>query len=485
MYGIALRERPDDWSVLQQRDGMAKAHLSGSFSVHPAALQVGVEQVTPCYRVMREEDNLPVIPWTPMTAVQLADSVHFCGSFETEIALPVGGPFRIETTLLTKSTQQSLTWLYRGDVSLHLLVGDVFVIAGQSNSAGHAWDTCPDPPHLCVHVFRNRCRWDLATHPLNDSTDAGNPPNEEMGIPGISPYLSFGKKYYALTRHPVGLIQTALGGSAIAQWNPETGPLYQNMLERIRLTGQKPAGVLWYQGCNDTDNGETEQYLSDFQAMVLHLRRDLGYPIPIFTMQLNRQIGGGSDLGWAKIREAQRRAAAAIPDVHILTTTNLPLSDSLHNSAAANLVLGEKLAMQAARYLAGAQVPDFIPPEFESAALLSGEALAERRLEGIWLMLRFRHVSSWFVLYSQRGEESGFTLEDAEGEIPILTIRADVQDRNHVFLRLQRKPQKNSVLSFCWQADPVRFPLVDAVTYLPPVSFYQVPILDAEGLENE
>ena len=42
MYGIALRERPDDWSVLQQRDGMAKAHLSGSFSVHPAALQVGV-----------------------------------------------------------------------------------------------------------------------------------------------------------------------------------------------------------------------------------------------------------------------------------------------------------------------------------------------------------------------------------------------------------------------------------------------------------
>ncbi len=194
---------------------------------------------------------------------------------------------------------------------------------------------------------------------------------------------------------------------------------------------------------------------------------------------------GGSDLGWAKIREAQRRAAAAIPDVHILTTTNLPLSDSLHNSAAANLVLGEKLAMQAARYLAGAQVPDFTPPEFESAALLSGEALAERRLEGIWLMLRFRHVSSWFVLYSQRGEESGFTLEDAEGEIPILTIRADVQDRNHVFLRLQRKPQKNSVLSFCWKADPVRFPLVDAVTYLPPVSFYQVPILDADGLKNE
>ncbi len=476
LYGITLKERPADWSVLQEQEGSAKAHLVGTFAVHPAALSVGVESVTPCYRLMNEEDNLPVIPWMPLEPFQIQDRDRFQGSFETDIDLPIGGPYRLETTLLTKSTRESTTWLYRGDTALHLLVGDLFVIAGQSNSAGHAWDYCPDPPHLCVHLLRNRGSWDLATHPLNESTDAGSLPNEEMGIPGISPYLAFGKKYYALTGHPVGLIQTALGGSTISQWNPDSGPLYRNMLERIRMSGQKPRGVLWYQGCNDTDNGEAPRYLTDFHYFVACLRRDLGYSIPIFTMQLNRQIESGSDIGWGLIREAQRRAAIEIPGIEIMTTTNLPLSDTLHNSAAGNVVLGQRLAMQVAKRLVGVRIPDFTPPQLCDADLLTEEMCQGRHLDGIWMELCFHHVHSWFILYSHSGEKSGFSLSDRDGEIPILKIRADVQDRNRMYLCLQRKPGKDAVLSFCWQADPVSQPPVDAVTYLPPVSFYRLHV---------
>ncbi len=71
---------------------------------------------------------------------------------------------------------------------------------------------------------------------MNESTAAGSLPNEEMGIPGVSPYLSFGKKYYELTGMPVGLIQTAQGGSSIERRNPKDGDLYGNMMNKIRET---------------------------------------------------------------------------------------------------------------------------------------------------------------------------------------------------------------------------------------------------------
>ncbi|MGN0746986.1 MAG: hypothetical protein ACI4ML_09960, partial [Aristaeellaceae bacterium] len=101
MHGITLRTAPADWEILQQENGYAGTLLAGEFQVHPAAIQVGVERVTPLYRVVREEDNAAVIPWTPMTAHVNPD---FTGDFEQTISIPAGGLYRIETSLETKST---------------------------------------------------------------------------------------------------------------------------------------------------------------------------------------------------------------------------------------------------------------------------------------------------------------------------------------------------------------------------------------------
>ena len=70
---------------------------------------------------------------------------------------------------------------------------------------------------------------------------------------GVSPYLAFGKKYAQISNMPVGLVQTSLGGSPMARWNPENGDLYQNMIDKIHETGDRCAGILWYRGCSDTD----------------------------------------------------------------------------------------------------------------------------------------------------------------------------------------------------------------------------------------
>ena len=213
MHGITLTSAPSDWEILQQTDKKATVTLKGSFQVHPAAIQVGVDHVTPIARVMREDDNMTVIPWTKADHFSCDD--QFRGTFDITLTLPAGGPYRIDTSLETKSTIPDLTWLYRGDCVLHLGVGNLFIIAGQSNSAGYSRDFCADAPSMDVHLYRNRSRWDIASHPMNESTFAGSLANEEMGVPGVSPYLSFGKTYAKMTGMPVGLIQTSL---EVLQW---------------------------------------------------------------------------------------------------------------------------------------------------------------------------------------------------------------------------------------------------------------------------
>lgn len=473
MHGIVLTQAPADWQILQQQEGSAAVTLKGKYKVHSAALKVGVEYAVPQYRVMGEEDNMTVIPWTRMEGIEEGEG--FTGTFETTFRMPVGGLYRIETSLETKSTLPGVTWLYRGDCVLHLGVGDLFVIAGQSNSSGYSRDFCPDPPSLMVHLYRNRSCWDLACHPLNESTGIEGMANEEMGIPGVSPYLSFGKKYYRLTGRPVGLIQTSLGGSPMSRWTPDQGELYRNMLEKMRQAGNRFAGVLWYQGCSDTAPGQSELYAERFRQYVASVRRELGYEIPFFTMQLNRQINGLYDECWGAVREAQRRAALELPGVHILSTTNLSLSDGIHNSAPSNVVLGEKLAMQCHAVLNRGE--EYEAPALREAALVTPEEKEGLKLEGAWLKLTYDHVKNVLLVFSGLGEDSGFTLKDQAGPVAVKAIRSNREDKNHIYLELEREPEGRTLLSFAWQADPVKVLPVDETTYLPPLSCYEVEIL--------
>jgi sialate O-acetylesterase len=461
MHGITLTKHPADWEIVQQKNGFAEVVLEGCFQVHPAAMAVGVKKVRPLVRILREDDNTCVIPWTEMPHTVQED---FSGNFSASLSVPQGGLYRLETSLETESTVPEVTWLYRGDCILHFGVGNLFLIAGQSNSAGHAWDYAIDPPVPGVHLFRNRNRWDMACHPMNESTDAGSLPNEEMGIPGICPYLSFGKRFMELSHCPVGFVQTALGGSSMKQWLPSSGDLYRNLMDKIQLTKGKYAGVLWYQGCSDTTPEDAPLYEERFALLVKELRKELGYEIPFFTFQLNRQVNGLNDECWGMVREAQRKAALSLPAVYVLSTTNTPISDGIHNSAHGNVLLGEKLSKLCGHVLCGGE-------PFDSPTLKKIELETPTCLK-----LTFDHVALNFVVYSNLGKDCGFTLTDAKGELPIQRLCHTRQDGNCIRLLLERTPEKDARLSFCWQADPVKLPPVDEVTYLPPLSFYQISI---------
>lgn len=472
MYGITIIEGPSDWEVIQQIDGFAKIKIVGNYQVEPAGIETGILYAIPMVRVMREEDNSTVAPWMKADVLEARDD--FSGSFEVLLQVPCGGLYRIDTSLEAKSEMPDVTWLYRGDCILHLAVGNLFMIAGQSNAAGFSRDSCTDEPSIYVHLFRNQSKWDLACHPMNESTGAGSLANVEQTNCGVSPYLSFAKKYYKLTGIPVGLIQTALGGSSIEQWKPDEGSLYQNLMDKIEMTKGQYSGILWYQGCSDALPELSQQYYENFKQFVLSVRNRLGYTIPFFTFQLNRQINGLHNICWGEVREAQRKAAENIEGVYILPTTNCSLSDGIHNSAQANLVLGEKLAHQCVYVLNHGE--EFLAPTLEKAEMVTDIEKKNLGLEGEWLQVTFSHVKNCLFIFSGLGSDSGFTLEDKGGKIEIERIRANREDKNQIYLKIGRVVDSGVRLSFAWEADPVRYPLVDETTYLPPVSFYKIKI---------
>lgn len=461
MHGVFIEKGLSDWQIVQHRNKKAEISLSGTWVVPNAAIKQGVEDARPMARVLSEEDNSQIIPWTYTESEKDEDLVS--GFWSITLTIPAGGLYRIETGLETKGTAPGVQWIFRGDTRLHIGVGDVFIIGGQSNAAGYGKDTAFDPPDLNVHLYRNRHAWDLASHPMNESAFGAAAKNAEMGVSGTSPYLSFGKNFRKFSHYPVGLVATAMGGQAMKRWNTEGGKLYVNMIEQAKACGGDFAGVLWYQGCSDTDEKNADSYKEKLYSMIKGFRKELGYDIPFFTFQLNREIGGHNDPGWGIVREAQRMAAKELPDVYVLPTIDCSLSDSIHNNAHACVQLGERMARLCGHVLYDG--PEFFAPEIVSAVCKDTE-----------VTLSFANMQRGFVIQSALSENIGFTFTDDEGEIPFERAHFSQDEKNTMTITLERKPVGSCSVSFGWQANPTHTPPLDEITYLPLLSFYQFPV---------
>lgn len=335
--GVVIEKGPQNWQVLQQREGSASFLMTGSYfgngNDDPGSV---------CLRICSERTGRAVTDWA------VARTQHN-GKWEAELKMETGGPYRIETCL-KKNGSDSVCDALRGDLRHHVFSGDLFVIGGQSNAAGYAGDSVEDPAMTGVSVYRNNNIWDLATHPLNDSTGCQRV-NLDWPCPAHSPFLAFAKRIYTNTGIPVGLIPAALGGSPIASWNPDCGELYRNMRELILSQPGGVRGVLWYQGCTDAIELKSEQYEESFLYMVKKLREETRIPdLPFFTCQLNRLTDPSDnpkDLSWSRVREVQRKAAVLGNNIFVTPTMDLPLFDCIHNNAESNILLGKRLADKA------------------------------------------------------------------------------------------------------------------------------------------
>jgi hypothetical protein len=451
---------PSDWQIVQ-RDAR------GFGTITFGGKRLGDEKGAAEVRLVSEETGAPpsrALDWHPVPTS--AD-----GTWSAELReVPAGGLYRLETRFRLGEYPPGEADV-RGDTSHFLGVGDVWVIAGQSNSAGRPLGPIHDPPELGVHLFGNSEQWALAAHPLNDSTDTKHPVNQDK-YPGHSPYLQFGRLLKRALNIPIGLVQTALGASPLLRWNPaERGEadLFDNMVHCVERAGGNTRGILWYQGEQDAvDSCETNDcstYGERFSRAVAVWREALNEPdLPVITVQLNRwylEATEAQERGWSQVREAQRQAARKIEGVAVVPSLDAPLFDKIHTSPAGNMMLGERMARAALGMVYGQPV-DYLAPDLHVARLVDDGAVIE---------LVFEHVSGRMEPIDRAANP--FRVEDEAGEVPVEEVVYPLDMR--VRLVLGRPVSGHAVVHGGFGANPEAVPL-DKERLAPMLAFYGVAV---------
>jgi hypothetical protein len=458
-YGALIESGASDWQLFQQdQDGHANIALTGRW----AHDQPGVVEC----RLVCQDTGTAVgtgLDW------HRADVTHPDRTWKTVIRrVPAGGLYRLETRLRTEANGAG-EWSPRGDMRHCLGVGDLWAIAGQSNSAGYGRGPYNDAPEPGIHMLRHNESWALATHPLSDATDTRHPVNRENANPGHSPYLQFARILKRTLGYPVGLIPTALGGSPLSRWNPtEPGDsqLFDNMRRAVALAGGRVRGICWYQGESDTGSIEQAQSYADrFVAAVGAWRETLGDPrLPVLTVQLNRVILPADEKGdrcWSIVRDCQRLVPRRLPGTAVVPSTDLSVCDGIHIGSDGNLLLGERLARAALGMVHGRAIA-WQAPDLQSA---------KRTGDGSIVELAFAPVTS--RVGSVDGNAIPFRVEDNAG---VVAVRRVVYPGDHtVKLELQRPVGDGAVVHGGYGFNPVTMPM-DYERLMPVLAFANVAV---------
>jgi len=460
--GAVIDQGVQDWQIFQQdRRGRADIAISGRWgSDKPATVEM---------RLVREDTAEPVAPHLDWQPARTKPDGTWSGTLKD---VPAGGLYRLETHLRI-GPKDPAEWGPRGDMRHMLGVGDLWIIAGQSNSAGFGRGPVYDPPELGLHVFNNAMRWAIATQPMNDSTDTAHPVNREASNPGHSPWLHFARTLKRRVGIPIGLVQVSLGGSGLCWWNPtEPGdhPLYDIMVAAVEAVGGGVRGVLWYQGCSDTGPDAAATYEKRFIAAVRAWRKAMRNPdLVVLTVQINRVTGvtdPNAERAWTILREAQHRVPHRLPRITVTPTLDLTLTDGIHLSPSGNLVLGQRVAQAALATVYGLDVY-YRAPEPKTAKATDGGRTVE---------IEFEHVAG--RMDTMDGSAQPFRVEDADGVVPVEKV--EYTQSATVRLRLARPLAGKAAVHGAYGCNPPPAPM-DMDRVMPMLGFYGVPIKQAGG----
>lgn len=373
--------------------------------------------------------------WNRRTVGKLAG-----GKFRVKLeSLPVGGPYHLRLEAGAQCVEVA-----------PIFVGDVWILAGQSNMEGVGNMTGAAKPHPLVLAFSMRREWRLAEDPLhilNESPDKCHAPKQctvEMGErlrrtkpKGVGAGIFFAREMVERTGGvPQGLICTAHGGTSMQQWDPARKKLrgeslYASMLMSVAATGQPVAGLLWYQGESDTNEADAAVYTRRMQRLVAATRRDLRQPrLPWVIVQIARVFHDvANSQAWNSIQDQQRLLPQKIKFLETVAAIDLPLDDAIHIAATGYPRLGVRLARAADRLVHG-NTRELPAPRIARVHWVDAAPFSH-------VEVTFDHVAGEL---RSAGEPSGFAWVNPEGGVHKLTYRTDL-DGNKARLYVSRKPE--------------------------------------------
>lgn len=460
--GVVIEGGAESWQIFQQgEDGTAAISVWGSchrvrqdFELPMQFRSIDAGAVTVKARIALESSGESVCPWQ---LCEVEADQTWRTTFEK---VPAGGLYRIETYMEYEGWDGLSST--RGDMIHNIGVGDIFVVAGQSNAAGRAKNPVEDPPELGVHLLRVSGRWDLATHPLGETTDALHVGHFENHNPGHTPWLHFAKMLKRELGYPIGIVMSAYGGAPLRWWNPEeNGALLENMLDQLADFEIHPKAMLWYQGEAEGYENVAETYQQRFTAFTKAVRERLSQPqLPIITVQLNRCMNPSNeelDRQWGIVRQAQVDCAESLEQVYVVPSTDVALYDFIHNSAHGNLVIGERCARCALAELYGKNL------EWRAPALSKAVLSAPDTVE-----LFFSRIYNWLNPYDVENDLLPFEVEDANGLKKCVSYECK---RDSLVLRFESEIAGDAVVHGVWRMNPGPCTPCDCMR-MPILSFY-------------
>ena len=268
--------------------------------------------------------------------------------------LPVGGPYDIELRVRNDAGE-----IVDRKAVKDVLVGDVWIVAGQSNAQGVGLLKDGPKPHPLVRAWYMNDRWAVAKEPIHNmwqtvdqihiDLNGGGRPDKNIDW-GVGPGVTFGQAMHKLTGVPQGVLACAHGGTSMAQWDPklknlEGKSLYGATIRRFRKNGSKVTGIVWYQGCSDADPAAAPLYTQRMKDLVAAFRRDLGGKnLPVAMVQIATVIGWPDGTTWNVIQEQQRRLPHAIKNLAVVPAVDCALDDGIHISGRDQHRVGRRLA---------------------------------------------------------------------------------------------------------------------------------------------
>lgn len=336
--------------------------------------------------------------------------------------VPTGGPYRVHCTVKTGGVETSVSV---GPV----FVGDLWVLAGQSNMQGMGDLVEVTSPHPKVMALEISGRWVQAKEPLHGWLL--DPKRQQTHPTGAGLGLPFAVTVAEKTGVPVGLLPCAVGGTYMTQWDPAKKgegrrSLYGAMLDQVRGAGGRVKGLLWYQGEAESGREASQVYPQVFRAFIAAVRQDLGQPdLPFYFVQIGRVVGdrrvGDDPTGWNAIREAQRLIPEQVPHTAVVAVIDLELDDFIHVGTQGLKRAGKRLGRVALGKLYGQ--PEATTPTLDAVAKGPNHTLLVKfkgvnlRGEGRPGLRPARHIAG-FSIRGKDGRPLGTIYDAAVGPDP-------------------------------------------------------------------
>lgn len=240
------------------------------------------------------------------------------GTWATLVATPTGGTFD-QTVTLTGPNQGALEVRHSNNTAISASltavgVGDVYIVAGQSNHVGAASAYVPAVAPV-AHPAWKTTEYDKANNWRENVESASLKFDDRTGVvltwayPSGGPLGSYFGKLATLAMAsgvPVAFVPCAMGSAGISNWQiTGTSNLYYAQRLRAEDVGDHKA-VLWWQGENDI--GQTQAYYEGaLNTLIDDWWTRYSRPWVLFAFSL---AGSGGGAGAAGIRAAIANVAA-------------------------------------------------------------------------------------------------------------------------------------------------------------------------------